>query len=81
MIEELKKAIPSLAVTVGTTLFAISATWANLSARVEAQEKKLQHIVYQNEFKAVINGQEKILQEFDKRFGRLESKLDRMSEK
>jgi len=81
MLDEFKKAVPNLTITIATTLVAIAATWANLSARVEAQERRLQHVVYQNEFRVVITGQERIIQDLDKRFDRLELKLDRMGEK
>jgi hypothetical protein len=81
MLDEFKKAVPNLTITIATILVAIAATWANLSARVEAQERRLQHVVYQNEFRVVITGQERIIQALDKRFDRLEFKLDRMGEK
>lgn len=80
MLEEIKKSSVTILITLATTLVALAGGWANLNARVEAHEIRLREVVSKTEFNAITSGQQEIIKELRYRFGRLESRIDRIQE-
>jgi hypothetical protein len=74
-------AIPGLVISIVTTVIVFSGTFSGLSTRVDANTDKLKNVVYQNEFKAVIDGQKEMADAMNKRLDRMEEKLDRINER
>jgi head-tail adaptor len=81
MLKELKKNAISITITLTTMLLALTTAWANINSRVEAHEAKLQEAVSQTEFRAIMNGQERIQTDMRLRFDRIESRLERLQER
>lgn len=80
MTEEIKKAIPGLLITIFFSLLSVMIVFGDYRTKVDAHEQRLSKVVYQGEFKAIIEGQEKLSNEFKNRMDRLENKVDRLSE-
>lgn len=68
-------------ITLISMLVAFAVGWGTLNTKVEANTKKLDGAVYQNEFRAVLQGQEKMNESLNKRLDKLDSKIDRLLEK
>lgn len=74
-------ALPGLVISIVTTVIIFSGTFSGLSTRVDANTEKLKNVVYQSEFKAIIEGQKDMANAMNKRLDRMEEKLDRINEK
>ncbi len=85
MFEKLKDILPgtfvSLLISLITTLVVFSGTFSSLRAEVQNNTEVLKNKVDQSEYKAILKGQEKMNDTFDKRFDRLEQKIDKINER
>lgn len=68
-------------ITIATILTTFAFGYGAINTKVEANEEKLKTVVYQNEFKAVLDGQERLNANMNKKMDKIEAKLDRLIER
>lgn len=85
MFDKFKEIIPgtmvSLAISFITYLVFFSGTFSALTTEVKAQGETLKMKVDKNEYEAILKSQDKMNDNFDRRFDRLEQKIDRINER
>lgn len=85
MFDKLKEIIPGQLVTLIissiTALIVFAGTFSSLRAEVTNNNELIKSKVDETEFKAILNGQERMNNNFEKRFDRLEQKIDRLNER
>lgn len=85
MFDKFKDILPgtvtSLIISLVTTLVVFSGTFSTLRAEVQHNGVKIDNKVDKVEFNAILNGQNKMNDNFEKRFDRMEQKLDRINER
>lgn len=85
VLDKLKDILPgtivSLIISSVTTLVVFSSTFSTLKAEVNYNTDALKGKVNKEEFGAVLNSLKDINQNFDRRFDKIESKIDRINER
>lgn len=75
-----EKALPEVILAIIVSVFGFSfvffGQYSSLSTKVEANTQQIKQSVTQDEFKAIINGQKEVSVIMEKRFDRLENKID-----
>lgn len=79
--EILPGVIVSLIISTITSAIVFSTTFSTLQANVIYNNEQIKLKVGREQFDAILSGQEKIAQNFDKRLDKIENKLDRIIEK
>lgn len=85
MVDKLKEILPgqiiTLVISLVTTMVVFAGTFSSLRAEVNNNTELIKKKVDETEYKALLNGQERMNINFEKRFDRLEQKIDRLNER
>ena len=85
MMDKFKEILPgqiiTLVISLVTTLVVFAGTFSSLRAEVNNNTELIKKKVDETEYKALLNGQERMNVNFEKRFDRLEQKIDRLNER
>lgn len=73
-----EKHLVGILTTIVTSLVVFAASFGTLNAKVEANTQKIGDAVTQREFKLILDGQKEMNSLMEKRFDRIENKLDRI---